>query len=70
MPVIVPPADYDLWLDPELRDLTAATEVLTPFDVEVMRRYPVSERVNIVNTDDSRCSEPINPSPPAQVRLF
>src|SRR5277367_3528655 len=48
MPVIPSPENYDLWLDPGFRDVPAATEVLTPFSVELMTRYPVSERVNTV----------------------
>jgi putative SOS response-associated peptidase YedK len=59
-----------LWLDPGFRDVAAATEMLTPFDAEPMRRYPVSDRVNIVTNDDPECSEPIEPLPPAQAALF
>jgi hypothetical protein len=32
---------YDLWLDPGMRDATAASELLKPFDARLMRSYPV-----------------------------
>jgi putative SOS response-associated peptidase YedK len=70
MPAILSSENYDLWLDPGFRDVAAATEVLTPFDAGLMRRYPVGERVNIVTNDDPGCSEPIEPLPPAQVAMF
>jgi len=59
MPVILDPADYDLWLDPGMRDLMAATELLRPFDASLMTSYPVSARVNHVANDDAECSRPI-----------
>jgi putative SOS response-associated peptidase YedK len=70
MPIILPPANYDLWLNPGFRDIAATTEMLGPLDAGLMRRYPVSERVNNVANDDSRCSEPIEPLPSAQAALF
>jgi putative SOS response-associated peptidase YedK len=70
MPVILPPEYYDLWLDPGFRDVAVTAEMLKPFEAELMRRYPVSARVNNVANDDPRCSEPIEPLPPAQVGLF
>ena len=70
MPVILSPANYDLWLDPGFRDLAATSEMLRPFDAGLMRRYPVSERVNCVANDGPECSEPIESLPPAQAGLF
>jgi putative SOS response-associated peptidase YedK len=70
MPVILAPGDYDLWLDPGFRDVGAKTEMLRPFDVGQMRRYPVSGHVNSVANDDPRCSEPIQSLPPVQAGLF
>jgi putative SOS response-associated peptidase YedK len=69
MPVILSSENYDLWLDPGFRDVAAVTEMLQPFDADRMRRYPVSEHVNNVATDDRECSEPVAPAP-AQRRLF
>ena len=70
MPVILSPESYDLWLNPGFRDVAAAAEGLTPFDADLMRRYAVSERVNIVTNDDPECSEPREPPPEAQAALF
>jgi putative SOS response-associated peptidase YedK len=70
MPVILPPASYDLWLDPGFRDLAATREMLKPYDAGQMRRYPVSPRVNNVSNDDPRCSQSIEVSRPIQAGLF
>jgi putative SOS response-associated peptidase YedK len=70
MPVILSPADYDLWLDPGFREVAATSEMLRPFDGALMRRYPVSERVNSVANDDAGCSEPIESFLPVQAGLF
>ena len=70
MPVILPAASYDLWLDPEFRDLAATTEMLKPYDAGLMRRYAVSTRVNNVANDDRQCSEPIEVAGNVQAALF
>lgn len=45
MPVIVPPAAYDAWLDPTLpRD--DARAMLAPYAPAAMRAYPVTRAVN------------------------
>ncbi len=59
MPVILPAASYDMWLDPGFREIGATTEMLKPYDAGQMRRYAVSARVNSVANDDCQCSEPI-----------
>jgi len=70
MPVILPPASYDLWLDPGFRDVAATTDMLKPYDAGQMRRYAVSTRVNNVANDDRQCSEPIELSGTMQAGLF
>lgn len=70
MPVILPPASYDRWLDPGFQDVAETASMLRPFDAEVMRRYPVSQRVNNVANDDPECSTPIESLPPVQGGLF
>lgn len=70
MPVILPSASYDLWLDPGFRDLAATSEMLKPYDAGQMRRYPVSPRVNSVANDDLQCSQPIEVSRVIQAGLF
>ena len=59
MPVILHPDSYDLWLDPGMTNLAAASELLKPFDALLMRYYPVSTRINSVVNDDPECSAPV-----------
>jgi len=71
MPVILDPADYDVWLDPGMKDSTGVSELLRPFDPNAMRCYAVSSRVNNVRNDDAECSLPIAlEAPPQQQQLF
>jgi putative SOS response-associated peptidase YedK len=59
MPVILDPDSYDLWLDPGMRDVSVASELLNPYDAPLMRCYPVSTRINHVANDDPECSRPV-----------
>jgi putative SOS response-associated peptidase YedK len=59
MPVIVDRGDYDLWLDPGMTNVEAASKMLKPCDARLMRSYPVSARINHVTNDDEECSAPI-----------
>jgi putative SOS response-associated peptidase YedK len=59
MPVILEPDTYDLWLDPWMKDVGAASDLLKPFDARQMRCYPVSTRINHVANDDEECSRPV-----------
>jgi len=56
MPVILDPANYDLWLDPGMTNVDAACDLLKPCDARLMRCYPVSVRVNHAANDDPECS--------------
>ena len=69
MPVILDPDGYDLWLDPGMRDVGAASDLLKPYDARLMRCYPVSTRINHVANDDEECSVPVE-LPQIQDRLF
>jgi putative SOS response-associated peptidase YedK len=69
MPVILDPACYDPWLDPGLRDLSVVSDMLKPYDSQVMRCYPISTRINHVANDDEECSAPVELIQ-AQDRLF
>jgi putative SOS response-associated peptidase YedK len=69
MPVILDPDAYDLWLDPGMKDVSAASELLKPFDARLMRSYPVSSRIDHVVNDDLECSAPVEHAE-AQRRLF
>jgi putative SOS response-associated peptidase YedK len=48
MPVILDPEAYDLWLDPGMQNVAAASDLLKPYDAQQMRCYPVSTRINHV----------------------
>jgi putative SOS response-associated peptidase YedK len=61
MPVILSPDGYDCWLDPGMKDVAAVSELLRPYDARLMRRYPVSSRVNSAINDDEECSRPVEP---------
>jgi putative SOS response-associated peptidase YedK len=69
MPVILDPNGYDLWLDPGMRDVSAAAGLLKPYDARLMRFYPVSSRINHVVNDDEDCSAPVELAE-IQNRLF
>jgi putative SOS response-associated peptidase YedK len=59
MPVILDPDTYDLWLDPGMTNVAAASELLKPYDPRAMRCYPVSSRINHVANDDEECCVPV-----------
>lgn len=59
MPVILPPGEYDRWLDPSLKDPDSLAPLLVPFPPEEMLAYPVSPRVNPTTVDDERCIAPL-----------
>lgn len=61
MPVILDPEDYDLWLDPGMKDVRAISQLLKPYDGPLMRCYPVGSQVNNVTHDDEECSRPAEP---------
>jgi putative SOS response-associated peptidase YedK len=56
MPVILDPDNYDLWLDPGMRDVDSVSNLLRPYPAPLMRCYPVSTRINHVANDDEECS--------------
>jgi putative SOS response-associated peptidase YedK len=56
MSVILSPEHYDLWLDPGFKRTAALKEMLSPFNATLMKRYPVSTRVNFVKNDDPECA--------------
>jgi putative SOS response-associated peptidase YedK len=56
MPVIMPVEHYDLWLDPGFKNTDDLKGLLRPYEPSLMRRYPVSTRVNLVKNDDQECA--------------
>ena len=69
MPVILDPGNYDLWLDPGMKNMTAVSEVFKPYDARLMRCCPVSTRINQMANDDETCSTAVELAE-VQVRLF
>jgi putative SOS response-associated peptidase YedK len=67
--VILDPDSYDLWLDPGMKDVAVASEMLKPYDARAMRCFPISTRINHVANDDEECSRPVEVAE-AQQRLF
>jgi putative SOS response-associated peptidase YedK len=64
MPVVLEPADYDVWLDVELRDRRQLLPLLKPFPDERLTCYPVSTAVNKPENDIPECVEPARSSHP------
>jgi putative SOS response-associated peptidase YedK len=59
MPAILRAEDYDLWLDPGVTEAARAADCLKPFDARLMKKYPVSSRVNHTANDDEECAREI-----------
>lgn len=59
MPVIVSPADYDLWLSPEVRDPEELARLFRPCPPEEVTAFPVGTAVNNPKTDSPQLIEPL-----------
>ncbi len=59
MPAIVSADDYDLWLDPGVTDVRRIADCLKPFETRLMKKYPVSPRVNRPENDDEECAREV-----------
>jgi putative SOS response-associated peptidase YedK len=59
MPVILDSDNYDLWLNPAMKNVAAVCDLLKPYDAGRMQTYPVSSRVNHAANDDEECSRPV-----------
>jgi putative SOS response-associated peptidase YedK len=58
MPVILPPADYGVWLAAREADASAATELLRPYPSPDLEAVDVSRAVNDTKNDGPECLEP------------
>ncbi len=70
MPVIVPLGKYDVWLDPDVTDFEAVRDILKPYDANLMRRYPISRKLNNSKIDDAESASRVTLDTPTQGRLF
>ncbi len=59
MPVILPPAEYHVWLSAQQADLARLQGLCRPFPADRMEAFPVSPMVNKPTSDDPRCIEPV-----------
>jgi putative SOS response-associated peptidase YedK len=59
MPVILPPDQYDLWLDPRCQDTEKLAKLLRPYPSEDMLAYRVGTLVNDPRNDVPQCVEAI-----------
>jgi putative SOS response-associated peptidase YedK len=59
MPVILDPTQYDLWLDPDVQEVTRIKPLLHPYPPDQMKYYPVNLRVNNPRNEDRLCVEPL-----------
>ena len=60
MPVILKPEDYDLWLDPEVKEPELLKSLLRPYPSEEMVVEPVSPKVNKASYDAPDCVEVVS----------
>ena len=58
MPVILPPENYGVWLDPGLDEKEPLMDLLKPYPSEEMEAYQVSRRVNRPANNEPSCIEP------------
>jgi putative SOS response-associated peptidase YedK len=70
MPVILDDDNFDLWLDPGMKDVATASDLLKPYDAQHMRSYAVSTRLNQVQNDDAECAARCEVEIPPQGSLF
>jgi putative SOS response-associated peptidase YedK len=56
MPVILPPDDYELWLDPDVHERDLLLPLLAPYAGE-MEAYPVGRKVNSPSNNEPGCVE-------------
>ena len=59
MPVILPPIDYDAWLDPATTDATNLNYLFEPFPPGEMAARPVNPVVNNARQNVPECIEPV-----------
>jgi len=70
MPAILSEQDYAVWLATPPVDSHRLTDLLMPYEAELMRRYPVSPLVNYPDTDVPACAVEVPEIVSAQRALF
>lgn len=59
MPVILPPASYETWLDPEFDQIEALNSLMAPYDAAAMQMYPVTTKVGNPRYDSAENVVPL-----------
>jgi putative SOS response-associated peptidase YedK len=62
MPVVLSPADWDIWLDRSNTDTASLRSLLVPADPRAFEMYEVSTRVNSVKNNDGELIGSISPA--------
>lgn len=62
MPVILAPGDWDEWLDPDQRDLSALGRLLVPAPSNLITLRPVSTEVNNVRNNGPQLLDEVDPT--------
>jgi putative SOS response-associated peptidase YedK len=60
MPVVLPEAAWERWLDPDMHDADALEQLLAPAPSEWFEVYEVSTRVNSVRNNDAELVHPVD----------
>jgi putative SOS response-associated peptidase YedK len=60
MPVILSPADFDIWLDPLAQHPGEVQHLMRPYPAAEISYYPVSTHVNNPRNEDPLCIEPLS----------
>lgn len=59
MPIVLPPAAWDTWLDRDVTDLDRLGELLVPAPSELITLHPVSTEVNNVRNGGPHLTDPV-----------
>jgi hypothetical protein len=65
-----PDFGWEFRVDPDVNDFNVIREILRPYDANLMRRYPVSRKLNNSRIDDAEAASPVTLDAPTQERLF
>lgn len=60
MPVILPVAYFDQWLDRNYKDTAELKKLLVPYPASEMKAYPVSKYVNNSRNEGKECMKEVN----------
>ena len=73
MPVILPSRHYVTWLTAPATEAQRLTDLLVPFDANLMKRYAVSSLVNKAQNEVPECAQEVSETAaaqPAQAKLW